>query len=108
MRRGVVAAAVIAALAAAVMPALAADEATITASGIQFDPPDLTIRAGDTVRFVNSGGTHNFAFDDGMSYPASPTGSGDPVWANLSRTFTQAGTYRFVCDDTWTAAWSAS
>ena len=98
MRRGVVTVIVLTALAAAVMPALAADETTITASDFQFTPSQVTIRAGDTVRFANSGGTHNFAFADGASYPASPSDPG-PAWNNLSRTFTQAGAYAFVCDE---------
>jgi hypothetical protein len=38
MRRGVVTVIVLTALAAAVMPALAADETTITASDFQFTP----------------------------------------------------------------------
>jgi plastocyanin len=98
MRRGAVAVLVLTALAAAVMPALAADEVTITASDFQFTPAEVTIRAGDTVRFANSGGTHNFAFDDGASYPQSPTGPGSG-WNNLTRTFTQAGQYAFVCGE---------
>jgi plastocyanin len=98
MRRGVVTVIVLTALAAAVMPALAADETTITASDFRFTPAQVTIRAGDTVRFANSGGTHNFAFADGASYPPSPSDPG-PAWNNLSRTFTQAGAYAFVCDE---------
>jgi plastocyanin len=98
MRRGVVTVIVLTALAAAVMPALAADETTITASDFQFTPAQVTIRAGDMVRFANSGGSHNFAFADGASYPASPSDPG-PAWNNLSRTFTQAGAYAFVCDE---------
>jgi plastocyanin len=98
MRKGVVTVIVLMALAAAVMPALAADETTITASDFQFAPAQVTIRAGDTVRFANSGGTHNFAFADGASYPPSPSDPG-PAWTNLSRTFTQAGAYAFVCDE---------
>ena len=70
MRRGVVTVIVLTALAAAVMPALAADEVTITASDFQFTPAQPTIHAGDTVRFANSEGLHNFAFADGASYPA--------------------------------------
>jgi plastocyanin len=98
MRRGVVTVIVLTALAAAVMPALAADETTIAASDFRFTPSQVTIRAGDTVRFANSGGNHNFAFADGESYPPSPSDPG-PAWDNLSRTFTQAGAYAFVCDE---------
>ena len=80
------------------MPAVAADDVTVTASGIDFDPSDVTIAVGDTVRFANSSGTHNFAFADEMSYPATPADPADPVWNNLARTFTTAGEYRFVCE----------
>jgi plastocyanin len=97
MRRGAGTVIVLTALAAAVMPALAADEVTITASSNQFTPAQVTIHAGDTVRFANAEGSHNFAFADGPSYPPTPTGPG-AAWNNLSRTFTQAGTYGFVCD----------
>ncbi len=99
MRRGVVTVIVLTALAAAVMPALAADETTITASDFRFtpaQPPPISV--GDTVRFANSGGTHNFAFADGASYPSAPSEPG-PAWNNLARTFTQAGAYAFVCDE---------
>src|SRR5687767_10548571 len=98
MRTGVVTVIVLTALPAAVVPALAADETTITASDFRFTPAQVTSRAGDTVRFANSGGTHNFAFADGASYPPSPSASG-PAWNNLSRTFTQGGAYAFVCDE---------
>lgn len=83
-------------LALAVMPALAADTVTVTASNFNFSPAAVTIRVGDTVRFANSGGFHNFVFDDGPEYPDGPTEPG-PAWNDLSRTFTQPGTYPFVC-----------
>lgn len=46
--------------------ALAADhEVTVGGSAMRFAPSDLTIRVGDTVTFVNAGGTHNVVADDG-------------------------------------------
>jgi plastocyanin len=87
-------------LVAAVAPALAAQDHTITALGSnQFDRPTLTIAAGDRVIFENADGEHNFAFDDGQRYPASPQLPNEPGWATLqSRTFATAGTYRYECD----------
>jgi plastocyanin len=86
-------------LIAAVAPALAAEDHTVTASDYTFAPRDITIAAGDRVVFANSGGIHNFAFDDGQAFPASPTDSTEPVWDTPpSRTFTTPGTYRFACD----------
>ncbi len=96
MWRGPVTLAVITVVALAVMPALAAEGPTITASDTVFTPSELTIAPGETVTFANAGGSHNFVFQDG-SYPTDPTPANSAVWANLSRTFTQADEYRFVC-----------
>jgi plastocyanin len=90
-------AAVSAALVAAVAPALAATDHTVTASNYTFTMADITIAPGDRVVFANSGGMHNFAFDDGPQFPADPTASG--MWpADLSRTFTVPGTYPYHCE----------
>jgi plastocyanin len=98
MRRGAVTVIVLTALAAAVMPALAADDATITARDNFFDPNPVTIRAGETVTFANGGSAgHNFNFGNGEAYPSSPAPPG-PAWSNLRKTFSQPGTYSFVCD----------
>jgi plastocyanin len=94
--RGPVTLAVITGLALAVMPALAAQAPTITASDTVFTPSELTVAPGQAVKLANSGGTHNFRFADG-NYPAIPTPSTDPVWDDLSRTFAQAGEYTFMC-----------
>jgi plastocyanin len=87
-----------AALVAAVAPALAATDHTVTASDYQFSQPTITIAPGDRVVFANGGGMHNFAFDDGQQYPADPTDSGDAVWSTLSRVFTAEGTYPYHCE----------
>jgi plastocyanin len=80
----------------AAAPALAADH-TITASSNVFTEASITIAPGDRVFFANSGGSHNFSFEDGNEYPASPTPPG-PAWTGLNRTFTAAGTYRYYCE----------
>ncbi len=99
MRRGVVAGVVTVGLALLGMPALAADDKTLQARDSEFDQPDVTIEVGDTVTFTidpSSGLAHNFAFDDGPSYPQSPQPPG-PAWNAQSRTFNAAGTYTYVC-----------
>jgi plastocyanin len=85
-------------LVAAVAPALAAQDYTITArqGPNRFDPPTLPINAGDRVIFANEGGTHNFVFEDGLRYPDEATAPG-AAWNGLSRTFDAAGTYRYYC-----------
>jgi plastocyanin len=91
-------AAVTVGLIAAVAPALAAEDHTVTASDYVFAPRDITIAPGDRVVFANSGGSHNFVFEDGPRFPEEPTPAGDAVWNTpLSRVFTVAGTYRFYC-----------
>lgn len=46
--------------------AFAADhEVSVGGGAMRFAPSDLTIRVGDTVTFVNAGGTHNVVADDG-------------------------------------------
>jgi plastocyanin len=84
-------------LVVAAAPALAADHTITALSNNQFDRPAIMIATGDRVLFANSGGSHNFAFEDGESYPVNPTGPG-PAWNGLSRTFTAAGTYRYYCE----------
>jgi plastocyanin len=87
-----------AALLAAVAPAPAAQDHTITASSNQFTQASITIATGDRVLFANSDGSHNFVFEDGPRFPDVPTPAGDAVWNTpLSRVFTVAGTYRFYC-----------
>lgn len=98
MSRAAVAIGVTLALAATVVPALAANDETLEARNYEFDRPDVTIAVGDTVTFTIAPGSvpHSFAFDDGASYPTSPQPPG-AAWDNLSRTFTAAGTYTYVC-----------
>lgn len=50
----------------AALPVFAADHTVTAHTGpFRFDPPALTIDAGDTVTFVNGGGFHNVASDSG-------------------------------------------
>lgn len=84
-------------VALAVMPALAAQAPTITASDTVFTPGEVTIAPGGSVALANSGGFHNFQFADGTKLPSEPRAPDHADWVNLSRTFTEAGDYSFVC-----------
>ncbi len=44
---------------------LAAAEVTVTLRNFAFEPNDITINVGDTVRFVNQSGFHDVQADDG-------------------------------------------
>ena len=70
-------------VAVAFPPALAADH-TITASDFTFSVDTLTIVPGDPVPFANAGVLHNFEFEDGPAFPASPTLPG-AAWNGLER-----------------------
>lgn len=77
---------------------------TVNVGGAQlaFSPATLTISAGDTVTFVNEGGFHNVAADDGSFRCAqSCSGSGgDPDSVLWSSTVTLAspGTFGYHCE----------
>jgi plastocyanin len=77
---------------------------TVNVGGAQlaFSPATLTISAGDTVTFINQGGFHNVAADDGSFRCAiSCSGSGgDPNSALWSSTVTLAspGTVGYHCE----------
>lgn len=73
---------------------------------LMFDPPNLTINAGDTVTFTNAGGFHNVAANDGSFRCANGCandghgGTGDPsddAWSSTV-TFNTAGTFAYHCD----------
>ena len=71
---------------------------------LMFSPAELTIAAGDTVTFVNAGGTHNVDADDGSFRCArgcdGQGGNGDPsddIWS-ATVTFNTPGTITYHCD----------
>ena len=84
----------VAGIAAGVLPALAADQ-TVHASNFAFNAATVTVAVGETVTFVNDGGTHNVAFEDGQKPVATPSAAWPP---DVKRTFTAAGTYRYECE----------
>ena len=75
---------------------------TVGVSNFQFSPRELTVRAGDTVTWVNQGGFHNVAADDGGFRCAEGcTGAdGDPSAAawTFTRTFTAVGRQPYHCE----------
>ena len=78
-----------------------AQDHTITMQGITFTPNDLTIMVGESVEWVNEGGTHNVN-GSLQSFPNNPEGfnSGGPMAApwTFSHTFTVPGVYDYQCD----------
>lgn len=77
---------------------------TVTTVGsTAFSPNNLTITVGDTVTWVNAGGTHNVNGTQ-ATFPSNPVSfggfspsSGAPEWP-FSFVFTVPGTYSFQCD----------
>ena len=77
--------------------------AEVGLEGVRFLPPETTVRAGDTVRWVHrdSGLFHHVAADDG-SFDSHPT-CGRPAGVCMrggetySHTFLSPGVYRYHC-----------
>lgn len=102
-RRGAVAAAILAASAAAVVPAAVAQPhkpkpktREVGVNDDYYDPTKLTVHAGDKVKWVwhaNGFSLHDVYVDSGPSDFHSPTqGAG-----SFSYTFKKAGTYKLYC-----------
>jgi plastocyanin len=73
-------------------------------SGLVYSPSSLTIAAGDSVTWVNDGGFHNVAANDGSFRCAAGCqgagGNGSPSsdpWS-ATRTFPTAGTFPYHCE----------
>ena len=71
---------------------------------MRFFPSQLTIAVGDTVTFVNGGGTHNVAADDGSFRCAQGRngagGNGSPSDSQWSATvrFDSPGSFGYHCE----------
>lgn len=78
-------------------PAVAATAEVGMVTGDRYDPPVVSIAAGDSVTWTHRGGTaHTVTFEDGS--PGSP----DPMTPTLNNTFTRTFptpgvTYKYVC-----------
>jgi plastocyanin len=82
-------------------PCLAQPDVTVEVTSNAFTPKDITINVGETVRWVNLGGTHNV---NGTlaTFPSNPEGFGfSPPSADAWQydyTFTKEGLYQYQCD----------
>jgi plastocyanin len=72
-----------------------AAEHPVTVSSNVFAPADLTVAVGDTVRWTNTGGSHNVKFDDG-SFEDPPMVSA-MLWST-TRAFSAAGEFGYICE----------
>lgn len=83
-------------LALATSPSLAADQTVHATTSSTFSPSTVTVNVGESVTFVNDGGFHNVKFEDGkLESPAAPSFN----WStNPKRTFDQAGSFRYFCE----------
>lgn len=79
---------------------------TVTARpNMTYDPPSLTINAGDTVTFVNAGGFHNVESDPDAVTPfhcstacgVAPIGNPSSATWSATVTFPDVGTARYFC-----------
>ncbi len=72
---------------------------TISNSGTSWVPSALTINVGDTVTWVNTGGTHNVNGTT-TTFPNNPESFGNSIAAGWTyqHIFTIAGNYDFQCD----------
>jgi plastocyanin len=92
LRRGVAVA--LCGFGAAVQPVAAADYPVAVSSDV-FTPSTVTINAGDSVTWSNTGGSHNVHFDDGsFIQPPSP----DSTMWTATRSFTAPTTLRYYCE----------
>ena len=57
---------------------LAQTNDTISTSGMSFSPSELTIEIGDTVTFINTGGSHNVNGTQ-ATFPNNPESFGNSV-----------------------------
>ena len=60
-----------------------------------YSPENLTIDAGDTVRWLNDGGLHDVEFVSGPETPSLPSCSGPCTIGEI--TFDLPGTYEYIC-----------
>lgn len=67
---------------------------TVNVGGAGFVPKDVTIQGGDTVRWVNTGGTHNVMADD-ATFTSGPPSS--DLW-EFSQYLYSGGVYSYHCE----------
>jgi plastocyanin len=95
-----------ASLALASTAAFAVDHPVTANPNLTFTPANLTINAGDTVTFTNTGGLHNVTSDPGAvtsfhcstACGASPTGNPSSALWSQTITFPTPGSVGFFCE----------
>jgi len=72
---------------------------TVAVSNYKFDPKEITIKVGDTVKWVNPDGHHNVNGQKSV-YPSNPVSFGNAVGMGWTYQFIfdTAGTYDYQCD----------
>lgn len=74
--------------------------AEVSVVGHEFDPPEVRIKAGETVKWTWISGSHNVVSGSSCS-PDSKFSSGTRMFsagATFSHTFDKPGTYPYYCD----------
>ncbi|MFK7773184.1 MAG: plastocyanin/azurin family copper-binding protein [Saprospiraceae bacterium] len=79
--------------------AISQDFTVETVGNTGFSPTDLTITVGQTVQWVNTGGSHNVNGTT-ATYPNNPESFGNSIGAGwtFDHTFMTAGSYDYQCD----------
>ena len=80
----------------AVSPAVAGETALVVAKDYRFEPAELTVKAGTTVRWENQEKRqyHSVFFEQLGDKPGDYFFPGE----SRERTFDQAGTYPYICE----------
>ncbi len=76
-----------------------AQDQTVNTVGTTFVPADITIFVGQTVEWVNTGGSHNVNGTQ-SAYPGNPESFGNSVGTGWTYqyTFNTVGQYNYHCD----------
>jgi plastocyanin len=74
-------------------PAVSGNEAKINISSFKFDPANITIKAGETVTWINQDDVVHTVVADDNSWTSDNLGKG----VSYSHTFDTAGTFAYHC-----------
>lgn len=71
----------------------------VTVQNHSFNPANLSIQVGDTVRWTNNSGSHNVNGTT-STFPSNPESFGNSVGSNwvFTHVFTTAGSYDYQCN----------
>jgi plastocyanin len=80
-------------------PKVASDVVEVKVNGHDFDPPEVRIKANQTVRWVWVTGTHNVISGTACSPDGTfSSGSTDSTPSTFEHTFEKAGSFPYFCD----------